>query len=689
MLLTDILLDGIQIDWTPHIPLMVHIIFLGLDHPRSLVHEHCKTLFINLLLVLTRQNNLLNTFKIIINNQTQQLNYGLMLNSLLNDQVPNFIDPPTCKNVPKIMSTASSRKSSLGRSKNVYFNYKSDINLDDTVSNNTSTNNAAAEITTTTTTTTTTSTTTKTNSNQATMTNSNKQANESLLIDLKNKDNLETLMIYLIHFLSSKSNKQLWNCEDITAKVWHIRSSDQITYFLQFVLKALKDSLPNGHIAERWAEIALQLALSCSSRHYAGRSLQIFRAIKMPINSRILSDILSRLVETVAEQGEDMQGYVTELMLTLESSVETLNSDQRIISDFVRDLFKSTPNLMNKEMNRKSAPPFGNAQPHYNLLKNNQPMIKNNCGIFSSNNRKSNIEQQTAATATGTEYSDYRNNADRMFANRTYHYHPSQNYQIRHRSNTDSDMKLNHPNMHLPKGNNSGNLNSAATAANLNRSRSVQSLKMQEQAYLTPEDRNSLLVQFFMISVAMLETDYEHEFLLALRLMDKVLNNLQLDNKDCQEKIEKILIQSKWSNFQGVHTMLLKGVTSTITYEPTIMLLHRLTLHLELCIIDPSESINSFPFNVMALLPYMLVNYNEPNSLCTKAAEQIAQWCTEKSTKLDNLATVMTLYSRRSFSKECFQWTKCVVKYLYDAYSHAFLGIINFLTEVSFKIVNF
>lgn len=215
-----------------------------------------------------------------------------------------------------------------------------------------------------------------------------------------------------------------------------------------------------------------------------------------------------------------MQGYVTELMLTLESSVETLNSDQRIISDFVRDLFKSTPNLMNKEMNRKSAPPLGTNA--YNLLKNNQKNI------------------------------DYRNNADRIFANRTYHYHPSQNYQIRHRSNTDSDMKLNHSNMHLPRAN---NMNSA----NLNRSRSAQSLKMQEQAYLTPEDRNSLLVQFFMISVAMLETDYEHEFLLALRLMDKVLNNLQLDGKDCQEKIEKILIQSKWSKFQGVHTMLLKG----------------------------------------------------------------------------------------------------------------------------------
>ena len=55
-------------------------------------------------------------------------------------------------------------------------------------------------------------------------------------------------------------------------------------------------------------DLPVQLALSCSSRHYAGRSLQIFRALREPITARMLSDILSRLVETIAEQGDDMQG---------------------------------------------------------------------------------------------------------------------------------------------------------------------------------------------------------------------------------------------------------------------------------------------------------------------------------------------------------------------------------------------
>lgn len=62
----------------------------------------------------------------------------------------------------------------------------------------------------------------------------------------------------------------------------------------------------------------------------------------------MVSDILSRLVETVAEQGEDMQGYVTELLLTLEAAVDSLESNFRPL-DYMRDIFKSTPNLNNKD----------------------------------------------------------------------------------------------------------------------------------------------------------------------------------------------------------------------------------------------------------------------------------------------------------------------------------------------------
>ena len=99
----------------------------------------------------------------------------------------------------------------------------------------------------------------------------------------------------------------MWNYEDMTAKVWWVRSAEQLTILLRHVLRVFRESLPHALVSQRWAQTALQLGLSCSSRHYAGRSLQVFRALRVPITSRMLSDILSRLVETVAEQGEDMQ----------------------------------------------------------------------------------------------------------------------------------------------------------------------------------------------------------------------------------------------------------------------------------------------------------------------------------------------------------------------------------------------
>lgn len=151
--------------------------------------------------------------------------------------------------------------------------------------------------------------------------------NEEPVLPVKVEITVPMLIKSLIQFLATRQNVPLWNYEDITAKVWTIRSAEQMDVFLQYVAKVFRDSLPSAHINERynftspqltffnsgtyyfrWAQTALQLGLSCSSRHYAGRSLQIFRALRVPITSRMLSDILSRLVETVAEQGEDMQG---------------------------------------------------------------------------------------------------------------------------------------------------------------------------------------------------------------------------------------------------------------------------------------------------------------------------------------------------------------------------------------------
>jgi hypothetical protein len=316
MLLSDIVVDGIAgIDWTLHLPLMLHILFLGLDHSKSIVREHCRQLLLNLLFVQSAHNDHLSLAKITLNSQTRDLSLGL---TVTNPQIieHNFTEVDQEFDSYLFGSTAVANTS-----------MNSQISLNDSSKSSGDDENVEnVEI-------------------PAIVTEDSQpqpqpQPGQTLTIP--------DVIKSLVHFLTQESSTQLWNYEDITAKINVCKSAEQLTCFTRHIVKIFSESHPQSSVSERWAQTALQLGLSCSSRHYAGRCLQIFRALNVPISSRMLSDILSRLIETVAEQGEDMQGYVTELLLTLEAAVDSLDSDFRPL-DVMKDIFKSTPNLNNKE----------------------------------------------------------------------------------------------------------------------------------------------------------------------------------------------------------------------------------------------------------------------------------------------------------------------------------------------------
>ncbi|XP_018335374.1 protein furry-like isoform X2 [Agrilus planipennis] len=604
MLLCDVVIDGLELDWTIHVPLMLHILFLGLDHTKPIVYQHCKQLLLNLLVVLAEHNDHLTVAHILLNSKTNQLGLGLPMPSLPIVQHV-FTDPePSFDSYINGPPSASTLVDSSNAPKEV-------TSSNTIVSSESKENNAPSQV-------------------PVIITSENQSPSYSGQ-DSGSCLTIQNVIKSLIDFVATRQNQPLWNYEDITAKVWSIRSAEQMDVFLQHVLRVFRESLPSAHVNERWAQTALQLGLSCSSRHYAGRSLQIYRALRVPISSRMLSDILSRLVETVAEQGEDMQGYVTELLLTLEAAVDSLESDFRPL-DLMKDFFKSTPNLNNKELGKRSI--YGNmvqgeAVPPFSFL--NQGHIRSTSYSVSYGFRK----------ASGSPASDGKEM----------------------RARCGSEVEKN-----------------KFSSSNLSRSRSAQSLKLLGDS-ASQDDKMTILAQLFWLSVSLLESDYEHEFLLALRLLARVLHRLPLDRPDARDKVEKLQVQLRWSSFPGVHALLLKGCTHPNIYEPVVSLLSQFTPLLDLVVVDPSQSI-AFPMNVIALLPYMLLNYEDANELCIRSAENIAQISVEKSKKLENLATVMNLYSRRTFSKESFQWTKCVVKYLHDTYSHLSLNMLAFLIEM-------
>lgn len=67
-----------------------------------------------------------------------------------------------------------------------------------------------------------------------------------------------------------------------------------------------------------------------------------------------------------------------------------------------------------------------------------------------------------------------------------------------------------------------------------------------------------------------------------------------------------------------------QGCTNPNTYEPVVILLSQFTPVLDLAVVDPTQSL-AFPMNVVALLPYMVLNYEDANELCIRSAENIAQ----------------------------------------------------------------
>ncbi|KAB1282899.1 Protein furry homolog-like, partial [Camelus dromedarius] len=328
------------------------------------------------------------------------------------------------------------------------------------------------------------------------------------------------------------------------------------------------------HLEHHLSEVALQTALSCSSRHYAGRSFQIFRALKQPLSATTLSDVLSRLVETVGDPGEDAQGFVIELLLTLESAIDTLAETMKHY-DLLSALSQTSyhdPIMGNKyAANRKSTG---------QLNLSTSPINSSSYLGYNSNTRSNSLRLSLIGDRRGD----------------------------RRRSNTLDimDGRINH-------------------SSSLVRTRSLSSLREKAvyDVQSTTEPAN-LMATIFWIAASLLESDYEYEYLLALRLLNKLLIHLPLDKSESREKIENVQSKLKWNNFPGLQQLFLKGFTSVSTQEMTVHLLSKLIAVSKHTLVDPSQ-LSGFPLNILCLLPHLIQHFDSPTQFCKETASRIAK----------------------------------------------------------------
>ncbi|OPJ71099.1 furry-like protein-like isoform B [Patagioenas fasciata monilis] len=589
ILLTDLIVDhSVKVEWGGYLHLLLHAIFIGFDHCHPEVYEHCKRLLLHLLIVMGSGSNVQSVASVLLRNrefnearvltvkQTTHLDYTFTAG--VHDFIPDYQPSPMTDSGLSSSSTSSSI--SLG--------------------------NTSAAI----------------SHLQTTILN-------EVDISVEQDEKVKTL----IEFITSRKRGPLWNHEDVSAKNPNIKSAEQLTVFLKHVVSIFKQSSSGGfQLEHRLSEVALQTALSCSSRHYAGRSFQIFRALKQPLTASTLSDVLSRLVETVGDAGEEAQGFVIELLLTLESAIDTLAETMKhydLLSALSQTSYHDSVMGNKYAANRKSTGQI-------NL--STSPMNSGSCLGYYSNARSNSLRLNLISERRGD----------------------------RRRSNTLDimDGRINH-------------------SGSLARTRSLSSLREGGMYDMQPTtDPVNLMATIFWIAASLLESDYEYEYLLALKLLNKLLIHLPLDKSESREKIEKVQNKLKWNNFPGLQQLFLKGFTSASTQEMTVHLLSKLITISRHALVDPSQ-LAGFPLNILCLLPHLIQHFDNPTQFCKETADRIAKVCAEeKSPTLANLAHMMSLYSTHSYSRDCSNWINVVCRYLHDSFSDATFNLVTYLAEL-------
>ena len=96
--------------------------------------------------------------------------------------------------------------------------------------------------------------------------------------------------------------------------------SEPMAYVVDEVVKIFAVAYPG--IREEWAKVTMSWATSCTVRHIACRSFQIFRCISTTLDQQMLADMLARLSNTIADvENHDYLVFSLEILTTLRSII--------------------------------------------------------------------------------------------------------------------------------------------------------------------------------------------------------------------------------------------------------------------------------------------------------------------------------------------------------------------------------
>jgi hypothetical protein len=124
--------------------------------------------------------------------------------------------------------------------------------------------------------------------------------------------------------LEKQEGHRLWNNEDLANDQFGKVPPILVDYLFQVLnLFGINHGLP-----QNWGELALYWGTNCSVKHIACRSLQIFGVILPAFDKSMVSDILARVADTIADVDSEVQSFALEELATLKAMVRSLDHDQ-------------------------------------------------------------------------------------------------------------------------------------------------------------------------------------------------------------------------------------------------------------------------------------------------------------------------------------------------------------------------
>ncbi|KAF8463503.1 cell morphogenesis N-terminal-domain-containing protein [Kalaharituber pfeilii] len=128
-----------------------------------------------------------------------------------------------------------------------------------------------------------------------------------------------------IETVRQRESKTTWAYEDITSPAESgLRVPEAMENMICDVLEIFSGVNPG--LKDAWGKISLSWATSCPVRHLACRSFQVFRCLLTTLDQSMLSDMLARLSNTIADNTPDIQLFAMEILITLNAIVAELDS---------------------------------------------------------------------------------------------------------------------------------------------------------------------------------------------------------------------------------------------------------------------------------------------------------------------------------------------------------------------------